>query len=181
MSERDLSVEVLETLRKIIRAIDIHSRKLSKEFGLTGPQLVVIKEIASKGPVSIGAVARGVSLSQATVTSILDRLEQRDFVIRDRSSEDRRRVLVHVTEKAQAVLESNPNFLQDEFLRRFTALAEWEQSLILSSIQRIAAMMDATDLKVDPILGSVVEQEEHAGEATMAAGATHSARQGEQS
>ncbi|MFP4300488.1 MAG: MarR family winged helix-turn-helix transcriptional regulator [Alkalispirochaetaceae bacterium] len=159
MSNRDLSVEVLETLRKIIRAIDIHSRKLSKEFGLTGPQLVVIKEIASKGPVSIGAVARGVSLSQATVTSILDRLEQRGFVRRDRSSEDRRRVLVNVTEKATDVLESNPNFLQDEFLRRFNALAEWEQSLILSSIQRIAAMMDATDLKVDPILGSVSDHD----------------------
>lgn len=159
MSERDLSVEVLETLRKIIRAIDIHSRKLSKEFGLTGPQLVVIKEIASRGTVSIGQVARGVSLSQATVTSILDRLEHRDFVQRVRSSEDRRRVLVHITEKAQEVLNSNPNFLQDEFLRRFNSLAEWEQSLILSSIQRIAAMMDATDLKVDPILGSVVEHE----------------------
>lgn len=160
MSERDLSTEVLETLRKIIRAIDIHSRKLSKEFGLTGPQLVVVKEIASKGPVSIGEVAKGVSLSQATVTSILDRLEQRDLVRRDRSHEDRRRVLVHVTDRARAVLESNPNFLQDEFLRRFNALAEWEQSLILSSIQRIAAMMDATDLKVDPILGSVHQEHE---------------------
>ncbi|MFW6215445.1 MAG: MarR family winged helix-turn-helix transcriptional regulator [Alkalispirochaetaceae bacterium] len=160
MSDRDLSVEVLETLRKIIRAIDIHSRKLSKEFGLTGPQLVVIKEIASKGKVSIGEVAKAVSLSQATVTSILDRLEQRDLVRRDRSDEDRRRVLVHVTDRAHSVLQSNPNFLQDEFLRRFTALAEWEQTLILSSIQRIAAMMDATDLKVDPILGSVHQEHE---------------------
>ena len=37
--------ELLVSLRKVIRAIDLYSKKLSKESGLTSPQLIVLKEI----------------------------------------------------------------------------------------------------------------------------------------
>ncbi|POR03098.1 MarR family transcriptional regulator [Alkalispirochaeta sphaeroplastigenens] len=142
----DTSTFVLSTLRKIIRAIDIHSRQLSKQYGLTGPQLVVISEIGQYGSMTIGELARRISLSQATVTTILDRLEIKGLATRMRGSEDKRRVYVSITEKAQEILETHPNFLQEGFVKRFNALEDWEQTLILSSIQRIAAMMNTSTL-----------------------------------
>lgn len=149
MSARDNSAYVLSTLRKIIRAIDIHSRQLSKEYGLTGPQLVVISEIGQAGPVTIGELARRISLSQATVTTILDRLEIKELATRIRDTRDKRRVYVDITDRAREILNTHPNFLQAGFVERFTALEEWEQTLILSSIQRIAAMMDTESLPVE--------------------------------
>ena len=71
----DISEEVLITLRKIIRAIDIHSRYLVKQYGLTGPQLLVLKEILRLKETHISVIAERISLSQPTVTDILDRLE----------------------------------------------------------------------------------------------------------
>ena len=146
MSNQDTSAYVLSTLRQIIRAIDIHSRYLSKQYGLTGPQLIVISEVGRYGPMMIGDLARRISLSQATVTTILDRLELKELATRERDSRDKRRVYVNITDKARDLLERHPNFLQDAFVRRFNALEDWEQTLILSSIQRLSAMMNAQDL-----------------------------------
>ena len=155
MNKQDTSAYVLSTLRQIIRAIDIHSRQLSKKYGLTGPQLIVISEIGQYGTMTIGELARRVSLSQATVTTILDRLELKELAERTRDRQDKRRVYVSITDKARTILETHPNFLQEAFVRRFNALEEWEQTLILSSIQRIAAMMNTAELpseayEIDP-------------------------------
>ncbi len=149
MNKQDTSAYVLSTLRQIIRAIDIHSRQLSKQYGLTGPQLIVISEIGQYGPMTIGELARRISLSQATVTTILDRLEIKELATRMRDDRDKRRVYVNITDKARTILESHPNFLQDAFVRRFNALEDWEQTLILSSIQRLSAMMNAQDLPTE--------------------------------
>jgi len=147
---RDISYDVLVTLRQIIRAIDMHSKQLVKRYGLTAPQLMVLKEIVSDEDINIGRVARKVSLSQATVTNIIDRLETRGMVTRERSAADKRRVIVRVTDKTRELLSSNPSVLQEEFVRRFRSLEGWEQNLILSSIQRIAKMMDAENIEITP-------------------------------
>jgi len=147
---RDISYDVLVTLRQIIRATDMHSKQLVKRYGLTAPQLMVLKEIMADEDINIGKVAKKVSLSQATVTNIIDRLEARGMVTRERSSEDKRRVMVRVTDKTRDILKYNPSVLQEEFLNKFKQLEEWEQNLILSSIQRIAKMMGAEDIKITP-------------------------------
>ncbi|MEE4606381.1 MAG: MarR family transcriptional regulator [Desulfobacteraceae bacterium] len=51
-----------------------------KQVGLTGPQLITLREIANAVEISITNIAGGVSLSQPTVTGILDRLEKRGLV-----------------------------------------------------------------------------------------------------
>ena len=60
-------VDVLVTIRKIIRATDLYSRQLSKKSGLTAPQLLVLQAIREMGAVAISRLAARVSRSQATV------------------------------------------------------------------------------------------------------------------
>ena len=74
--------ELFVSIRKIIRAIDLRSKKLSKEAGITGPQLMVLQELARVKGVTAKEVSVNVNLSQATVTSILDRLEVKGFIKR---------------------------------------------------------------------------------------------------
>ena len=78
--------QVVAALRRIIRAIDLHSRSLVQRFGLTGPQLVVLKELIERSPRPVSELAAAVNLSQATVTGILDRLERKDMIARVRDS-----------------------------------------------------------------------------------------------
>lgn len=146
------TTQVLAALRRIIRAIDLHSRALVRRYGLTGPQLVVLKELVGTSPQSVSALAAEVNLSQATVTGILDRLERKDMVTRQRDSNDRRKVLVSPTSAARDALAGAPPLLQEHFTAAFAAMANWEQTQILSSLQRIVALMEAENVEAGPIL-----------------------------
>lgn len=143
---------VLIALRQIIRATELYSRKLSRVAGLTAPQLLIMKTIAIKPGIFMGDLANEVSISQATVTSILDRLEGRNLVVRKRDAEDKRRVYAQLTDEGIALIKKAPSALQESFVNRFEQLKEWEQSLILSSLQRVATMMNADQLDASPVL-----------------------------
>lgn len=121
----DLQDEVLVSLRRIIRATDLYSRKLGKRTGLTTPQLVVIQAIGTLRDPTVSDVAKAVSLSLATVTTILNRLEANGLVHRERSAVDRRRVIVTLTEKGEELGASAPKPLQDSFVDRFVRLESW--------------------------------------------------------
>jgi DNA-binding MarR family transcriptional regulator len=156
----------MAALRRIIRAIDLHSRSLVQRFGLTGPQLLVLKTLAVDAPRTVTAIAEAVNLSQATVTGILDRLERKGMVTRTRSDTDRRKVLVAPTLRAGQALAEAPPLLQEHFVAAFTGLPDWQQTQILSSLQRIVALMEAGDLEAGPILttGPVDAGPEETGE-----------------
>ncbi|WMS86889.1 MarR family winged helix-turn-helix transcriptional regulator [Pleionea litopenaei] len=144
--------ELLISLRRIIRSIDLHSKRLNKESGMTGPQLLVLQVIEKQDGVTAKDIADKVNLSQGTVTTILDRLESRALIRRERSQLDRRRVSLHLTEPAVDLLHKAPKPLQDHFIERFKHLEEWEQNLLLSSFSRVASMMDASDIDAAPLL-----------------------------
>lgn len=151
---RGASESVLVALRRIVRAIDVHSRQLVQQFGVTGPQLVVLQELARSGAVPVGSLAKAVNLSHATVTGIVTRLEKRGFVVRCNDNQDRRRVLVEATAEGTTVLATGPLPIQDSFVSEFERLQDWEKNLILSSLQRIVSMMEATELEAAPILAT---------------------------
>jgi DNA-binding MarR family transcriptional regulator len=144
--------EVLVSLRRVIRATDLHSKHLAKTTGLTAPQILLMQAIRDKGQVTIGELANEVSLSQATVTTILDRLEKRDYIYRERSEEDKRKVHAYLTNAALEVLKTSPTPLQEHFARQFSDLQDWEQMMIISSLQRVAQMMDAQHIDASPVL-----------------------------
>ncbi|MCJ8303088.1 MarR family transcriptional regulator [Shewanella sp.] len=144
--------QLLISLRRVIRAIDIHSRQLNKQSGLTGPQLMVMQNISQLDAPLVKEIAQEVALSPATVTTIIDRLESRKLVIRTRSKTDKRKVHLSLSEAGQALLSSAPKPLQEHFITRYQNLEGWEQSQLLSSVERIASMMDAQELDAAPVL-----------------------------
>lgn len=152
MDASDAESEIVASIRRIVRAIDLHSRRLVEACGLTAPQLATLAAVARLGGSSIGALARAVHLSQPTVSGILDRLERQDLVRRERSQVDRRSVMVTVTPDGERVLEKAPSLLQDTFRNQLGRLEAWERTWLLSALQRIAAMMDADALDAAPLL-----------------------------
>ena len=95
---------VLIALRRVIRATDIHSHNLARKSGLTTPQLLWLQAIKKQGEVTIGTLAEDVSLSQATVTSILDRLVAKELIVRKRSELDKRKVHAYLTDQGKKTL-----------------------------------------------------------------------------
>jgi DNA-binding MarR family transcriptional regulator len=151
-SAADLEDLIVASIRRIVRAVDLHSRHLVEEHGITAPQLAVLAEAGRLGGGSIGALARGVHLSQPTVSGVLDRLERRGLVHRERSDRDRRSVVVTITEKGDKMLRDSPSLLQDRFREELSRLEGWERYWLLSALERVAAMMDAERIEAAPVL-----------------------------
>jgi len=152
--QKDISDEVVVALRRIVRAMDLHSRRLAQEFGLTGPQVVLLKELVRHGEMHVAELAKSVSLSHATVTDILNRLEKRGLIKRARSLVDRRRIMVTPTDQAISLVEKSPPLLQEQFSERLEELHDWEITQILSVLQRVGSMMDAEEVEASPLLAT---------------------------
>jgi len=146
--------EMLVSLRRITQAISLHSRDLSRRYGLTGPQLVVLNEIATHELRTVTELARSISLSQATTTDILNRLEKKGFIERTRATNDRRRVEIRVTPNCREILSQAPPPLQETFVDQYTNLPEWEQLMILSALKRIVDLMSAEKIDAAPFLAT---------------------------
>lgn len=143
---------VLRSLRRISRAIDLHSRQLAMQHDLTGPQLVCLRQLQRSGECTSGTLARAIHLSQGTVTGILDRLEARELITRRRGSDDKRRVYVQLTERGEALVHKAPSPLQERFAARLATLSDAEQANIDEVLVRIVEMMEAVHLAAVPVL-----------------------------
>lgn len=154
MNSSDLCDEVLISLRRIMRAVDLQSRQLVRSHGLTGPQTVILKTLLRLNSTTVGQLADEVHLSKPTVTDILNRLEKHMMVRRVRSETDKRCIQVTATALARQKLASSPPLLQEEFAQRFGTLKKWEQFQLLSALDKIAEMMDAKKLDASPFLSS---------------------------
>ncbi|MES9869780.1 MAG: MarR family winged helix-turn-helix transcriptional regulator [Sedimenticola sp.] len=152
MSESQYWHDVLVSLRRIIRATDLQSKRMMKLSGLTIPQMMVLRAIESLGDVTVKKISDHVSLSQATVTTILNRLEAKQLVDRVRSSMDRRVVNARLTNDGRDILATAPPLLHEKFIERFDSLESWEKTQILTALQRVASMMDAEAIDAAPLL-----------------------------
>lgn len=146
--------EILRSLRRITRAIDLYSRQLAASCGLTGPQLVCLRALGVADGITPGGLAREVDLSQATVTGIIDRLEKQGMVARLRDDKDRRRVSLRLTASGRSLLDKAPSPLQDQFVQRLGMLPEEEQRSIDMTLRRVVDMMGAEKLEAAPLLAT---------------------------
>lgn len=163
-SGSDLEELIIRAIRRIVRAVDLQSRHLAGRCGLTGPQLIALRAVERLGPVSVSILAREISVGQATISGILDRLERRGLVERARDTRDRRKVTVLMTDAGRGILATAPPLLQDRFLHELTRLEEWERTSMLAALQRVASMMDAEEIDAAPLLvaGSEADMEREA-------------------
>ncbi|MEQ8313664.1 MAG: MarR family winged helix-turn-helix transcriptional regulator [Gammaproteobacteria bacterium] len=146
--------DLLIALRRITRAIDLHSKRLQKESGLTASQLLVIEAIEKLNDPTPSSIAREILLSQGTVTNLIDRMERNGLVRRVKSASDKRSVGLVTTPEGLERYQNAPELLQEEFLTEFRKLESWEQHHLLSAVERVASMMDASGLDASPILVS---------------------------
>ncbi|MBN1885392.1 MAG: MarR family transcriptional regulator [Candidatus Krumholzibacteriota bacterium] len=152
MNELDHTEGILVSLRRIIRAIAIHSRQLATKHHLTVPQLLVLREIQRESDVPMGRLAAMVNLSRPTLSSIVDRLVRRELVARIRDGHDRRIVRARLTGAGEEILAQAPPLLQEHFIDELSRCDDAGLSAIRSSLDRVVMMMDAGRLDAAPVL-----------------------------
>jgi DNA-binding MarR family transcriptional regulator len=78
-------------------------KPLLEPLGLTYPQYLVLLVLWEQDGVAVGALGERLFLDSGTLTPLLKRLESAGLVRRERSVDDERRVLVHLTDEGRAL------------------------------------------------------------------------------
>lgn len=142
MPDERYDLNILHSIRRIIRASDMHSKDLASNHNITAPQLITLHNIALRPKTTINELSKLVSLDASTLVGIIDRLEAKGYVTRARSTEDRRQVSIQITEAGRAFLVAAPSPLQSSLAKALTRLTALEQSIIAQSLERIVQMID---------------------------------------
>jgi DNA-binding MarR family transcriptional regulator len=144
----DDAVDIVNGLRRIVRAIESYSQEVHKEFGLTGPQLWALKTLKRQGPLATSDLAGALAVQPSTLSLLIDRLEERGLVRRHRPRQDRRFVEIALTPKGAALAALAPEPAQGRLLHGLRALPGRDVRAIRSAVEQLVEMMEASDLEV---------------------------------
>lgn len=152
---QDRANDALIALRRILKATDANIKALAALSGLTASQLRVLQLLAARGKMLTSELARTVALNLATVSILVDKLQEAGLVARQRGESDRRQVWVTITDIGREKLSAAPDLLQEVFRARFERLPEWEQAFLIAALLRIVSLLDAEEIDASPVLDVV--------------------------
>jgi DNA-binding MarR family transcriptional regulator len=137
----------MQSLRGIFKAIQNYSHEVSKDYGITGPQLWAIKTLSVNGRLSLGDLGQRMYLQPSTITGLIDGLEEKRYLIRIRDRADRRVVKVELTSRGERLAKKAPDPAQGKMIHGLMKLKRSELTLIFHSLQKLVKIMDAQNSK----------------------------------
>jgi DNA-binding MarR family transcriptional regulator len=102
------SQTILKDFRIIFRSIQAHSRWVEKESGLSAAQLWVLWELFNEPGLTVSGLAKALAIHQSTCSNMLDKIQKKELIHRDRSLDDQRVVRLYLTEKGSTLLAKAP-------------------------------------------------------------------------
>jgi DNA-binding MarR family transcriptional regulator len=150
--DRDYEYRILSALRRVIRSVDIYSKKLHTALGLTTPQLLCLHALAKAERMTLTDLAKNVHLGVSTINGIIDRLEAKHYLARHRSTEDRRKVYLELSPAGREIVARAPSLLQDTLSVALAKLPQAEQITIAESLERVVTLMAVEKIDASPNL-----------------------------
>ncbi len=150
------TTEILITIRKIVRSINLESKKIQKEYGVSIPQILCLSYLdASKNFQSTqGEIRRFLNLNSSTTSGIIDRLEIKGFLARLPKQGDKRVVNIALTSKGSELLNRIPPLLHDRLTEKLQSLPNVKLQQIQESLQTLVNLLDIGQLEAFPMLTS---------------------------
>jgi MarR family transcriptional regulator, organic hydroperoxide resistance regulator len=145
---RDIMIsEIMQSLRRIFKAIQDYSYRVSDNFGVTGPQLWALKTISKNEGLPLGELSKRMYLHPSTITGLIDRLEKKGYAERDRDQRDRRVVKILLTPEGKRLVKRAPNPIQGKMIYGLKKLNRKKLNSIYDSVQKLVEIMEAQNVK----------------------------------
>jgi len=131
---------LFQAMRRLQQDAEVHAKRLARYGGLSPVQLMILQVLASEGQLTASDLSRRVSLTAATLSGQIDRLEERGLLQRQRDEQDRRRQWLLLSDSGRALLQQAPALLPPEFRARFASLPQWERHALTAALLRAAEL-----------------------------------------
>jgi MarR family transcriptional regulator, organic hydroperoxide resistance regulator len=146
-TKAQLVQDSMDSLRRIVKAIEEYSRSVEHKFGLTGPQLWALWELGHAGPLSLKDLAARMHLEPSTVVGVVDRLVLKGLAVRNPDAQDRRRISLVPTAKGEEILAAAPPPAQGHLLKGLESMPRPRVQGLLDALQTLEQVLDARNIK----------------------------------
>jgi len=148
------SNEVLIKIRKIVRSINLESKKIQKEYGVSIPQILCLDYLnRSENYQSTQKELRDyLNLNSSTVSGIINRLERKGYIARLPKRADKRTTHIVMTSKGSELLKRTPHLLHDKLSKKLEDIPENDTSGINEALDRIIDFLGIDDVDASPVL-----------------------------
>lgn len=143
--------EIVDAIRRLYRAVYLDSSKMSRQFGLTGSQSGVLRNLFAHGALSSADLSRKLYVTPSNITGVIDRLERKCLVERIRKVGDRRVALITLTEKGEELSKSLPDPIEKKLISELADLEPEHVQLLSMAMNQILNLMDTQGVENTPM------------------------------
>lgn len=148
--------EILIKLRKILRTVNLESKRIEKSYGVSIPQLLLLQFLKEQPEYRSTAsqIKLHLNLNASTVSGILVRLEQKGLIVKVANTNDKRSASVILTAKGLEFLASAPMTLQERLTEKLEQMSDKKVQELNRNIDLLITIMDLENVDAGPILMS---------------------------
>ena len=143
--------DIVGSIRKLVRAVYLDSQKMSRQFGLTGQQSLVMRLLLNNGSMSSADLSRLMYVTPSNMTGIIDRLERKDLIERVRKEGDRRVALITLTGKGKKLSEQIPDPIENKIINELADLEADHVQLLAMAMNQVLNLIDTEDIEAEPL------------------------------
>lgn len=155
------TTDILIKIRRIVRSVDIESKKIQKEYGVSIPQVLCLNflHVSDNYQTTQGEIKKFLNLNSSTVSGIIKRLEKKGLLARLPKSGDKRVVNIALTSAGDNLLSRIPSLLHEQLSRKLQNLDSTELIKVEDSLETLIQLLDIEDVEASPILALSVDSE----------------------
>ncbi|MCF8224341.1 MAG: MarR family transcriptional regulator [Bacteroidales bacterium] len=148
------TTDILIKIRKIVRSINLESKKIQKEHGVSIPQVLCLNFLqrCPNFQSTQGEIRKFLNLNSSTVSGIIHRLEKKGLLARLPKSGDKRVVNIALTSDGQKMLSTIPALLHERLSERLQELDEKEITMLQNGLDMLVSMLDIQEVEASPVL-----------------------------
>jgi DNA-binding MarR family transcriptional regulator len=138
---------IIKQLRILFRAVQAHSRSVETTCGLSSAQLWMLYEVSLSHGIKVSELASILSIHRSTSSNMLDKLEKKNLISRDRSKSDQRSVHIYITEQGKELLAQAPSPPQGQLSNTLSKLTSEQLTNLETSLQVFTDALNFEDVK----------------------------------
>lgn len=148
------TTEILIKIRKIVRSVDIESKKIQKEYGVSIPQVLCLNFLqdTTNYQATQGEIREFLNLNSSTVSGIINRLEKKGLVARLPKSGDKRVVNIALTSAGDKLLATIPSLLHEQLSEKLQKLEQSELDKVEESLETLVRLLDIGKIEASPLI-----------------------------
>lgn len=146
--------DIFVHIRKIVRALNLESKRIQKEHGISIPQLLCLNRLSSLPSFqsTITGIASYLHLNLSTTGGIVDRLEKKGLVARLPKSGDKRKTIVVLTASGSRLVERSPQLIHENLTGRLASLPEDKIRQIREGMALLIESLDIENIQASPMV-----------------------------